>query len=1121
MGPVKAIRDQQGRTGADAAFGAVFELVAAAICEAGTTGPFVEVSAELCELLGLEKDQLLRKTLPEIIADPEGRDAILLAQQRLVHGEIRSYSREVRLATEARRNIRASIIINGPVTGPHGRPTFAVVFRGGGEWRRAGATLWASSALARLVIDALATHICVLDEAGTIVAVNRAWREFAFGNGTPSCGSIGSNYLDICVASGERGFADGAAIAAGIRSVISGEADTFERDIVYETAAGPQWFVGRVVRLRWDASTWIVFKRQPITTRKTAELEVRAARDSLNLAVRAAEVGLWEWNLLTNELRYSREWKEQLGYDETEIGDSLNEWARLVHPDYVAPTLALAERCARDPTVAYQTEFPMRHKDGSYRWFLSTASVLRNEDGTAMRLVGSHVDITARKQAEEALRERNAIFHQLTENLADVFWLSSVDKRQMHFVSPAYERIWGRSCQELYRNPTTWLDAIHPEDRERIERAALAKQAGGSYDEEFRIVRPDGEVRWIRDRGFPVTDAAGNVFRIAGIARDVTERKQAEEQLIQLARYDKLTGLPNRTLFYDELQHALLNQRNGDKTLAVMLLDLDRFKVVNDTLAHAYGDKLLKQVGERLSRSVRAGDVVGRLGGDEFGVILPGLESPAEAEAVAEQIVKSFAEPFDLDGHEVFMSASIGLTFFTSAYEGADTMIMNADVAMYSAKRQGRNTYQHYSKEMHNGALRRLQLETELRRAVEHESFVVHYQPKVGLRRNRIAGLEALLRWRSREGELIPPGQFVPLLEQTGLIEPVGRWLLRAVCGQLAEWGRTGIPLVPVAVNVAAPQLQQKAFVAEVAKALEEHGTDPRLIEFEITESSLMEDPDTAIAILEEIRSLGVRIAIDDFGTGYSSLSYLKRFPLDALKIDRSFVRDAITDPNDAAIARSVTALGRAMGLKIIAEGVETAEQLAFLRNIGCEEAQGYLFSPPVDAAACAEQLKDGGAIHQTLATIGGTSSAVLIVDNHPGYRDLLIERLRSEGLSILTAASSEEAFDVLATNRVGAVVTDEQVPTMGGIELLRRVKRIYPRVRRVVLSSVADSRIVMDAINDGAVHRFFLKGKDEQRLRAELPGLLALRGTDPKRETSDPQLADDTITFRGPNGSE
>jgi diguanylate cyclase (GGDEF)-like protein/PAS domain S-box-containing protein len=574
-------------------------------------------------------------------------------------------------------------------------------------------------------------------------------------------------------------------------------------------------------------------------------------------------------------------------------------------------------------------------------------------------------DITDRKRAEAALRESEEQFKQLADNIPQVFWITDIRHRDTIYISPAAALMLGRPLEELYRRRNALVKAVHPEDRRRVHDARRFAMRGG-YDETYRVVRPDGTIRWVNDRAFPVHDGSGKVYRIAGIAEDVTEKKFAEEQLMQLAHYDVLTRLPNRALFYDRMKQALAQAKRNQWTVGVMFIDLDRFKNVNDTLGHSVGDQLLQQVSERLSKSVRAGDTVGRLGGDEFAIVLSNFSSAQDANLVAQKIMAEFDEPFRLEGSDIYVTASIGITLYPNDSLDQDTLIKNADAAMYRAKEAGRNSYQFYTSGMNERAVETLSLESNLRRALERNEFLLHFQPKASVTDGHIIGTEALLRWQHPERGLLSPGEFMPVLEETGLIAPAGNWVLRSVCAQIKAWERQGIVLLPVAVNLSARQFIARDFGPTIRRLLEEHKIDPILLELEITESSLMTNTEDAARTLEYLSALGVGLAIDDFGTGYSSLSYLKRFPLDALKIDRSFVRDITNDVDDATITRAVISMAHNLSLKVIAEGVETEAQLAFLAEHGCDQIQGYYFSRPLPADECGEWLKQKRRLQRT-----------------------------------------------------------------------------------------------------------------------------------------------------------
>ncbi|MCG3115519.1 MAG: EAL domain-containing protein [Candidatus Manganitrophus sp. SA1] len=441
---------------------------------------------------------------------------------------------------------------------------------------------------------------------------------------------------------------------------------------------------------------------------------------------------------------------------------------------------------------------------------------------------------------------------------------------------------------------------------------------------------------------------------------DITERKQAEERLNHLANFDLLTNLPNRFLFSDRLRLAISRAPWHKRSVGVLLLDLDRFKVVNETLGQTMGDFLLKAVSERFSATVREGDTVARLGDDMFGLILDDLAQPADSFRVSQKILDSLSKPFQLEGQEVFVSASIGIAI--SPYDGAeiDLLMKHADTAMYRAKEQGGNNYQLYAPAMNQHATKRLALENNLRHALERGEFLLYYQPKVDLTTGRIVGMEALVRWKSPEAGMVSPAEFIPLAEETGLIVPMGEWILRTACAQNKAWQQKGLPLVRMGVNISVRQLQRQNLIATIAHVLNETGLDPNYLELELTESIIMKSNESTMAELRKLNLGGIEISIDDFGTGYSSLSYLKRLPIDTLKIDKSFVQDVTTDPDDAAIVAAIITMAHTLKLKVVAEAVETVEQLSFLRALKCDQMQGYLFSKPLPAEEITRLLAEG-----------------------------------------------------------------------------------------------------------------------------------------------------------------
>jgi diguanylate cyclase (GGDEF)-like protein len=444
------------------------------------------------------------------------------------------------------------------------------------------------------------------------------------------------------------------------------------------------------------------------------------------------------------------------------------------------------------------------------------------------------------------------------------------------------------------------------------------------------------------------------------LEREIAERKRAEDNLFHLAHHDPLTELPNRLLFVDRLEHSISKARRFNLQLAVLFIDLDRFKKINDSLGHTVGDKLLRMVAQRFQSCIRNEDTVSRLGGDEFTVIMESLNKPQHATITAQKLIESMAEPFEIEGHKLFITTSIGISLYPQDGNVAEELLRNADSAMYQAKEEGRNTFQFYTSDMTEQAFERILMEANLRRALEKQELVVYYQPQVIIKTREIIGLEALVRWEHPELGLVSPARFIPLAEDNGLIIPIGEYVLASACRQMVAWRKEGLSPGKVSVNLSGRQLQKKDLLRTISMTLKETSCKPEWLELEVTEGFIMNNPEYSIALLQGIRDLGIELSIDDFGTGYSSLAYLKRLPITKLKIDQSFVRDIPDDPDDEAIARAIVALGDSLNLKVIAEGVENAKQEAFLLREGCTDAQGYYYGHPVPAEDINEMLKVG-----------------------------------------------------------------------------------------------------------------------------------------------------------------
>jgi len=532
-------------------------------------------------------------------------------------------------------------------------------------------------------------------------------------------------------------------------------------------------------------------------------------------------------------------------------------------------------------------------------------------------------------------------------------------KGEPEYWSGEMYRILGLQAGSVAPGFQTFLERIPEEERGEIRARMVAfAKAGGAMSHEMRIVRADGAERIIRTQLEAEHDASGTAVLVRGTMQDITEQRETEARIRALAYFDSLTGLPNRVQFREQVARALRRaERGGAGRVAVMFLDLDRFKHINDSLGHPVGDELLKEVARRLAACLRVGDEVGRgshstarLGGDEFTVLLTGMRSAEDAARVAARIVEALARPYAIQGHELFISASVGIAVHPDDGTDVDTLLKNADVALYYAKDLGRNNYQFYSSELNARALDRLNLERDLHRALERGELALHYQPQIDFATGAITGVEALLRWNHPQRGLVPNAHFIPIAEQTGLIVPIGDWVLSEACRQTQAWSAAGLDPFEIWVNVSGVQFRDRRLIAAVRNALEASGLAPARLVLEATETIMVDDRIATLAVLRELKALGVSIAIDDFGTGYSSLAYLKRFPLDTLKIDRSFVQDLGVEEDDAAIVAAMIAMARSIDLDVIAEGVETPQQAQRLREMGCSRMQGYCFGRPMPA---------------------------------------------------------------------------------------------------------------------------------------------------------------------------
>jgi diguanylate cyclase (GGDEF)-like protein/PAS domain S-box-containing protein len=605
-----------------------------------------------------------------------------------------------------------------------------------------------------------------------------------------------------------------------------------------------------------------------------------------------------------------------------------------------------------------ELEVRRRRKSGEVFWASLQLSLMRDEEGQPSGLIGYLSDITQRVEAEKTMRLQSRIFEHSEESIL----ITDANKRILS-VNPAFCKITGYSYTEvLGKTPGVLRSDRHPNDF--YEAIWTHVEQDGSWH---------GEV-WSRRKGgddYPswasislVRNPEGQVSHYFSIFTDITERKSAEERIHYLAYYDNLTGLPNRSLFYKLVDQALVEAKRNRLHGAILFVDLNRFKPINDTLGHGIGDRLLVQVAERLRSAVRNEDVVARLGGDEFVVALFDIARREHAAIVGQKLLNALEPAFWVDEHELQVGAAIGISVYPRDGFDTESLLRMADIAMYRAKHSGQDGYAFYSHEMNQRALDRLKIETGLRHGIEHDELLLHYQPKVDIESGRIVGAEALVRWRHPERGMVPPGEFIPIAEESGLVIRLSAWVLEAALRQARVWHASGLPQIKVAVNLSARDFSP-GLAERIESMLASHGVPPDWLELEITEGMLTHSSDDVISMMDKLSAFGVMLSLDDFGTGYSSLSYLKRFPIDTLKIDQSFVRGIPQDGNDCAIAGAIVSMAQRLGHRVIAEGVETMEQLAFLRSLGCQEIQGYLFSPPVPAEKLEAMVREGRTLKQ------------------------------------------------------------------------------------------------------------------------------------------------------------
>jgi diguanylate cyclase (GGDEF)-like protein/PAS domain S-box-containing protein len=757
-------------------------------------------------------------------------------------------------------------------------------------------------------------------------------------------------------------------------------------------------FYGRRLLLQVEETAW---------EREEHLKALRRSDEQFQIVARATNDAVWDWNLVTGRVEWNLSVKTLFQYSESEVEPNIHWRNKQLHPEDRERILAGIQRVIDRGGKYWSEEYRFRRKAGDYVDIIDRGYVVHDDSGSPVRVIGAMMDISERKRVERRLDQERSFVRLLelvtvaANEAATVEEAIGVVVYQVcaHTGWPVGHAFLkaGAESGELY--PTDVWHMDHPNQysalRNITESPSFSAEAGLpgrvlSTGKPIFVEDLAGETKLPRAKEFyDVGVKVGFAFpllvgrEVVGVLEffspiamkreesfmevmsyvgtllgRVVERKRAEAKLHHSAHYDALTQLPNRILFHDRLSQVMLHVRRHERLVALFFIDIDRFKVINDTLGHIVGDQLLKAAAKLLETCVRPGDTVSRFGGDEFVLILSDIAKEEDVLTISDKILNAFSKPFFIEGHELFVSACIGGSLYPTDGDNPNELLKKADIAMRQAKDRGRNNFQFYSFTKDTRTIESLNLENDLRRAIQREELLLHYQPQMDIASGRVVAMEALVRWKHPEMGLVPPGKFIPLAEETGLIIPIGEWVLRTACKQNRAWQDIGLPPIRMAVNVSMRQFQMNDFLEIILSALKDSKLDPQFLELELTESILAqrEGGDTADQ-LKELSNMGIAITIDDFGTGYSSLSYLKRFPISCLKVDQSFVQSVTIDANDAAIAKTVVRMAQGLNLRALAEGVETAEQLAFFRSIHCDEVQGYFISKPVPVEKAEEFL--------------------------------------------------------------------------------------------------------------------------------------------------------------------
>jgi len=695
-------------------------------------------------------------------------------------------------------------------------------------------------------------------------------------------------------------------------------------------------------------------KEQTETIKETTKLN-QHLKERMELALAGSKTSVLDWDFSNNSLYISPSWKEMLGYRDDELENSTYTWEKHVHPDDKKSVLSLLRKNQSKHIKYFENTHRLKHKEGHWVWVLGRAQIIYDENGNKVRMIGTHSDITAEKELQLKYSHQAQIIEQIHDSLTTTDLKGNIVSWNL-----GSEKTFGYSASEAIGKHISML--YRQEDMETLKEYIPTLMETGVYNADLYLVKKSKDLVPISFSLSLLRDESGKPMGIVGINKDNTKRKNAEDALYEQknilrhqAHHDALTGLPNRLLFSDRIEQGIKKAKRHHSGIALFFIDLDKFKNINDSLGHAVGDSVLNAVAKRIENIIRKEDTLARLSGDEFTVIIEDLAHPEDASRLANKILEVLAEPMYIDDHMLYVAGSIGISLYPKDAKDAQSLLKYADTAMYKAKEEGRNNFQFYSSDMTEFALEHMAMKTALRHAIDNEEFIIHYQPQINALTHKLVGVEALVRWNHPTLGLLPPDKFVPLAEETGMIVMIDQWVMKTAMKEVSKWYASDLDPGVLAVNLSMRQLECNDFFQKIEKRIKKYKFNSEWLELEITEGQMMKKPEEVIMKLTQIHNLGVGISIDDFGTGYSSLSLLKRLPINRLKIDRSFVQDIPNDEEDVAIIKAIIALAGSLNLDLIAEGVETTEQIDFLVENGCTNIQGHYYSQPMSA----EKMKD------------------------------------------------------------------------------------------------------------------------------------------------------------------